>query len=221
MTASGTEGLSTTEPAVAGLVPGSPGRDAYPIGFPVVALVASAGGVGALAEVLGSLPPGLPAAVIVALHQDPHRASHLVHVLGRATRLPVDLAVDNARMRPGRVLVVPPAYHLLITSEARIGLVATGSLPPARPSADLLLATLAVTCGARALAVVLTGMGHDGQTGVRAIDHCGGTIIAQDAATSAFPSMPAAAVTTGLVSRTLSLGAIAPAIVGHVSALVR
>ena len=120
-------------------------------------------------------------------------------------------------MRPGQVLVVPAGRHLLVTSEARVGLIDTGALPPARPSADLLLATLAVTCGPRVLAVVLTGLGHDGQAGVRAVVHCGGTVLAQDEATSAFAAMPAAAVATGMVRHVLPLDELAAAILAHAS----
>jgi two-component system chemotaxis response regulator CheB len=118
-------------------------------------------------------------------------------------------------MRPGVVLVAPPGHHVLVTSESRIGLIDTGPVPPARPSADLLLTTLAVTCGPRALAVVLTGLGHDGQAGVRAIVHCGGTVVAQDEATSAFAAMPAAAIATGVVRDVLPLDDVAAAIVTH------
>jgi len=193
--------------------------DLYPVKFPVVALIASAGGVDALGHVLARLPAGLPAAVLVALHQDPTRTSSLVTILGRLTQLPVEVATDNGPMRPGRVLVVPPGHHLLVTSEARVGLITTGDFPPARPSADLLLSTLAVTCGRRVLAVVLTGMGHDGQAGVRAIGHCGGTILAQDEATSEFGAMPLAAITTGYVREVLALGDIPAAIIRHVDAV--
>ncbi|MBU2669172.1 chemotaxis protein CheB [Actinoplanes bogorensis] len=189
-----------------------------PDAFPVVAFVASAGGVDAFQRVLGALPRSLPATVLVAMHQDPHRESFLTQILSRSSRLPVRTAEDGAALTPGQVLVVPPGRHLLVTAEARTGLIEAGALPPARPSADLLLATLAVTCGARALAVVLTGMGHDGQAGVRAVAHCGGTIIAQDEASSAFPSMPAAAVLTGSVHQVLPLDAIADAVIKHVEA---
>jgi two-component system chemotaxis response regulator CheB len=185
--------------------------------FPVVALVASAGGLDALCRVLAALPANLPAAVLVALHQDPAHPSQLAAILARRTRLAVEIADDRTEMRPGLVIVVPPGRHLLVTSNARLGLIDTGSVPPARPSADLLLATLAVTCGSRALAVILTGMGHDGQAGVRAIAHCGGTIIAQDAATSTFHAMPAAAIATNLVHQVLALDDIAGAIVRHVT----
>ena len=176
---SGNDALTGIRPAA--VDPGEvfAGPDPFPVRLPVVALVASAGGVDALSRVLGLLPMGLPAAVLVALHQSPGQPSRLAPILARRTHLPVEVATDRTMLRPGHVLIVPPAHHLLVTSEARIGLISTGSLPPARPSADLLLATLAVTCGSRALAVILTGLGHDGQAGVRAVARCGGPVLAQ------------------------------------------
>jgi two-component system, chemotaxis family, protein-glutamate methylesterase/glutaminase len=215
MTEPGASPLSAMEPLAVPLRASS--ADPFPVPFPVIALVASAGGVDALVRVLAPLPADLPAVVLVALHQDPNRASQLVAILRRGTRLRVDVAADQMLMEPGCVLVVPPAWHLLVTSEARIGLIPTGALPPARPSADLMLSTLAVTCGARALAVILTGMGHDGQAGVHAIAHCGGTVLAQDVASSAFSAMPAAAAKTGRVHQVLDLDAIPEAILKHVS----
>ncbi|MEU5263826.1 chemotaxis protein CheB [Amycolatopsis sp. NPDC021455] len=187
-----------------------------PLRFPVVALVASAGGLDALSQVLGPLPADLPAAVLVAQHLDPSRTSQLTAILARRTALPVGEAADGGELVPGAVLVVPAARHLLVTSAARIGLLDTGALPPARPSADLLLATLAVTCGARALAVVLTGRGTDAQIGIRAVVHCGGTVFAQDEGTSAHFGMPGAAIGTGLVRAVLPLAEIGKAIVDHV-----
>jgi two-component system chemotaxis response regulator CheB len=173
--------------------------------FPVVALVASAGGLDALSQVLSALPADLPAAIIVAQHIKPDRHSYLTEILRRRTALHVRQADNDDSLTPGTVLVTPPATHLLVTAEARIGLLDTGTLPPARPSADLLLATLAVTCGSRALAVVLTGEGTDAQVGIRAVTHCGGTVFAQDEATSAHFGMPGAAIATGHVHRVLAL----------------
>src|SRR3954454_656866 len=151
---SGAGTLPAMEPAAVDLRQVAPASDRYPVPFAVVALIASAGGLDALFRVLSPLPQNLPAAVLVALHQEPTRVSQLVPLLARHTSLPVQLAGDETRMQPGRVMVAPPAHHLLVTSDARIGLSDTGALPPPRPSADLLLATLAVTCGARALAVI-------------------------------------------------------------------
>jgi len=198
----------------------APLGDDFAVSFPVVALIASAGGLDALSRVLAPLPADLPAAVLVALHLSPDNPSRLVAILGRRTDLVVQLADDASRLRPGLVLVAPPARHLLVTSQSRIGLIESGALPPARPSADLLLATLAVTCGPRALAIILTGMGHDGQAGVRAIGHCGGTIIAQDQATSKFFAMPSAAIRTHLVSQILAVDDIAAAIIAHTTTML-
>ncbi|WP_194838932.1 chemotaxis protein CheB [Nocardia sp. XZ_19_369] len=193
-----------------------PTTDRYPLQFPVVALVTSAGGLEALTEVLAPLPAGLAAAVLVSQHSSPEHPSRLAAILDQRTALPVRDARNNDPLVTGTVLIAPPARHLLVTSQARLGLIDTGALPPARPSADLLLATLAVTCGPRALAVVLTGRGSDAQAGIRAVSHCGGTVYAQDATTSAHYGMPGAAIDTTLVDQILALPDIAPAILAHV-----
>jgi two-component system chemotaxis response regulator CheB len=196
---------------------GEPVTPDFPLRFPVVALVTSAGGLEALTRVLAPLPADFPAAVLVAQHLDPARTSHLTAILAARTALRVGEAADGDKLVAGAALVVPAARHLLVTSDARIGLLDTGDLPPARPSADLLLATLAVTCGPRALAVVLTGKGTDAQTGIRAIAHCGGTVFAQDEGTSAHFGMPGAAIGTGLVHAVLPLSGIGAAILDHVA----
>lgn len=189
----------------------------YALELPVVALVTSAGGLNALTRVIGPLPADLPAAVLVVQHLDPERTSSLASILGRCTALKVRPAHNDDPLEAGTVLVAPPAHHLLVTSAARIGLIESGRVPPARPSADLLLATLAVTCGPRALAVVLTGMGTDAQAGIRAIRHCGGTVFAQNEATAEFFGMPGAAIDTGFVDAVLPLDELGEAVRAHVA----
>lgn len=187
--------------------------------FPVVGLASSAGGLNALFNVLGPLPAELPAAVLVAQHQQPDRPNKLPELLDARSRLRVRSARDGDTMERGTVLVTPPGFHLLVVSDNRIGLIAVGerALPP-RPTADIMLATLAVTCGPRALAVVLTGVGTDAQSGIRAITCCGGRALAQDEATSAHFGMPGAAISTGEVDKVLPLTEIAAEIHTHVRA---
>jgi two-component system, chemotaxis family, protein-glutamate methylesterase/glutaminase len=160
----------------------------------VIALIASAGGLEAVSTVLQGLPEDLHAGVVVLIHQAPDRENALVHLLQRRSRLPVVAGQDGAPLAAGTVVVAPPGKHTLVTSGGRIALIVSGASPPSRPSADLLLATLATACGALATAVVLSGGGHDGATGATAIHHLGGRVIASSEATSTYPSMPQATI---------------------------
>jgi two-component system chemotaxis response regulator CheB len=163
----------------------------------VVALVASAGGLDAVSRVLRALPETFNASVIVLIHQAPDRVSSLVALLGRESSLPVVEAEHGAALRPGRVIVIPAGRHLLVSRDMGTVLIASGAAPPSRPSADLLLATLATAAGSRAIAVVLSGGGHDAATGATAIHVCGGTVLASDEASSASFSMPDATIQRG------------------------
>ncbi len=98
---------------------------------------------------------------------------------------------------PGQVLVPPAWTHLLVGPDDRVHLIATGQIPQARHSADLLLSTLAVALGDRAVAVVLTGSGRDASLGVQAITLFGGACFMQDEASSVQCGMPSAATASG------------------------
>jgi two-component system chemotaxis response regulator CheB len=170
------------------------GEDPAPAPFSVIALVASAGGLDAIIRVLTTLSADLPAALLVLIHQAPERVSHLVDILGRRCALPVQAAGNGEPLRPGTVIVAPPGEHLLIAPGPATALITSGAAPPSRPSADLLLATLATAVGPRAIAVVLSGGGHDGATGASAVHGFGGTVLASDEASSQSFSMPLAAI---------------------------
>jgi two-component system chemotaxis response regulator CheB len=122
----------------------------------------------------------------------PDRHSGLPAILGRSTDMPVSWAEDGDVLTPGCVLVAPPGQHTLVTKDEAIALIPSGSVPPYRPSADLLLTTLALSVGRRAIAVVLSGEGQDAATGATAVHHFGGTVIVSSMETSARPAMPRA-----------------------------
>jgi two-component system, chemotaxis family, protein-glutamate methylesterase/glutaminase len=164
---------------------------------PIIALSCSAGGLDALITVLSPLPADLPAAVLALQHLQPGAASQLPVLLGRSTALPVKWAEDGDSLLPGYVLVAPVAQHTLITKEQTIALIPSGSIPPYRPSADLLLTTLALAAGRRVLAVVLSGEGHDAATGATAVHRFGGTVIVSSPETSARVAMPRATMIRG------------------------
>lgn len=176
-------------------------------------MVGSTGAIDAVSRVLGRLPKLFPASVVVLIHLPPERASNLVEVIRRQCSIPVIQAQHDLPLLPGQVIVVPPGRHLLITPDAnapRTSLIVSGAYPPSRPSADLLLATLATAVGGRAIAVILSGGGHDGATGATAVHVCGGTVLATDETSSDQYSMPLAAIQRDeAVDRILPLDKIA------------
>jgi two-component system chemotaxis response regulator CheB len=179
----------------------------------VVALVASVGGLAAVSRVLADLPERFGASVLVLIHQAPDRVSELVALLGRVSALPVVAGEHGGRLEPGRVVVVPSGTHLLVTPALQTALIPSGAAPPSRPSADLLLTSLAVSAGPRAVAVVLSGGGHDGATGATAIHVLGGRVLASDEATSEAFGMPQATIEReGVIDQVLPLGEMAAAL---------
>ena len=83
-----------------------------PLRYDVVALVASAGGIRALARVLSEFDASFPAAILVVLHLDPDHPSHLSGILARHTKLPVEEARDGVRIASGCVYVGPPDHQV-------------------------------------------------------------------------------------------------------------
>jgi two-component system, chemotaxis family, protein-glutamate methylesterase/glutaminase len=170
----------------------------------LAAIGGSAGALPALLELLGLLPVGFPGALLVVIHLEPTRPSAIADVLGRGTVLRVALARGGERPRAGHVYVAPPGHHLVVCRGPALKL---SESPPehwSRPALDPLFVSLARVCGARAVAVVLSGMGRDGSLGVAEVHRRGGTVIAQSADTARHPSMPAAAIATGAVRHVIS-----------------
>ena len=163
-------------------------------GMPVVALVSSSGGLDALTRVLQPLPSGFPAAIIGLQHQMPDHPSALADILDRRCALKVRVAAAGVTVEPSAVYIAPPGKHVLLTVERKLALIVSGAYPPNRPSADLLLVSLALTCGPRAVAVVLSGKGNDGATGATAVHDFGGVVIAANQASSKEFSMPEATI---------------------------
>jgi two-component system chemotaxis response regulator CheB len=180
---------------------------------PVIGIGASAGGLSALSQLLSALPPTLDAAILIVQHMDPARPSHLADILGRRTPLPVKQAASQDRLKPGVVFIAPPGAHILVDPEGTISLSHRPPVHFVRPAADRLFESIAGSFGSRAVAVVLTGTGHDGATGAQVVKRAGGRVIVQDESTSEFFGMPKSAIDAGQVDLILPLDQIAPALV--------
>jgi two-component system chemotaxis response regulator CheB len=184
--------------------------------FDILALGASAGGLTALSRVLSGIPGDFPAAIVVVQHLDPRHRSLMATILSRRTPLPVKQAEEGDQVRPAMVYVAPPNRHLLVNPDGTLSLSQSELVHFVRPSADLLFESVAASYKNRALVVVLTGTGTDGNMGVSAIKKMGGTVIVQDENTSEFFGMPGAAIQTGHVDFILPLDEIASAVVSLV-----
>ena len=178
----------------------------------VVAIASSAGGLEALSMVLAGLPADFPAAVVIVQHLDRSHPSHMAAILDGRTALSVKEARQGDVLRRGQVYVAPPDHHLLVNGDGTLALSHAELVHFVRPSADLLFESVAATYRDRAIAVVLTGTGSDGTTGVRAVKKMGGTVIAQDEQSARFFGMPAAAIETGVVDQVLPLADIPPSL---------
>ncbi len=181
--------------------------------FDIVALAASAGGLKAVSSVLEKLPKSFPGAIVIVQHLDPKHRSFMVDIVARKTALRVKQAQENDFLEAGTVYIAPPNYHLLVNLDKTLSLTQTPLVHFLRPSADLLFDSVAAAYKDRAIAVVLSGTGSDGATGVRAIHKMGGTVIAQDKATSEFFGMPSAAIETGAVDFVLPLPQISTTLI--------
>ncbi len=173
----------------------------------LVALGASTGGPAALARVLGGLPAGLAATVLVVQHIDDDFSAGLAEWLAGYCSLPVRLARAGEYAERGQIYLAPPGGHLALLPSrqfARLG-ARPGELHV--PGIDVLFQHLAGWCS-RGVAVVLTGMGDDGARGMLALRHAGWHTIAQDEESSAVYGMPRAARDSGAALQVLPLSAI-------------
>jgi two-component system chemotaxis response regulator CheB len=187
--------------------------------IPVVVVGASTGGPPALAAFLGALPLDLPAAIVVVQHMADGFVESLASWLDQVIELPVHVAVDGERLRAGTVVLAPSASNVVIEVGPRVRLTMPRAGQFHLPEVDTTFRSVAQSCGSRAIAVLLTGMGRDGAAGMRSMRDRGAFTIGQDEKTSAVWGMPGAAQALDAVVLELPLPDIAAAVVGAVARL--
>jgi len=180
--------------------------------FDLVVLAGSAGGLAAVSAVLRALPSDWSVPIAVLLHRSVQQPNLLPHVLAGRTSLRVKLVETGDVMRAGTVYVARPDLHLVLQPDRTFACHDGARIEHLLSSADPLLYSAAQVLGPRLLAVVLTGGGHDGARGVLEVHDRGGTVIAQDRATSQAFGMPSSAIATGGVTYTLPLERIPTAL---------
>jgi two-component system, chemotaxis family, protein-glutamate methylesterase/glutaminase len=184
------------------------------MGFDVVLIAASQGGLRACRSIAEALPADFPAAVVYAQHRSPNAGTAVVDLLSRWSALDVRGGADGDTVAPGTLTVVPAGAHVGVSAERRL---TVGGVNPANEQADELFTSAAEVYGARALAVVLTGRLSDGTRGVQAIKAAGGRVIVQDPDTAEQRSMPWNALATGCVDLVLDPARIGDALVALIT----
>ena len=172
----------------------------------ILAIGASTGGIHALNQFLRKLPPKFDLPIIVTQHLPASFVPVFARQLEVAGARETLIADESVAIRPRTILIAPGHAHVLVRKRPS-GLVTSLSIEPAEsgcmPSVDPMLGSIAEACDGEALGIILSGMGRDGLHGARKLIAAGGTILAQDAQTSAVWGMPRAVVEQGLASAVL------------------
>lgn len=176
----------------------APGRSEPP---KVVCIGSSTGGPQALAALVRRLPKRLAMPVLIVQHMPAGFTAMLAKHLDALGGPPVSEARQGDPMEAGRIYLAPGDHHLLARAEGGRITLQLSDAPPenfCRPAVDPTLRSLVALHGRGVHAVILTGMGHDGLQGCKALTAAGGTVWAQDEASSVVWGMPGAVARAGL-----------------------
>jgi len=182
----------------------------------VLLIGASTGGPQALTKIVSRLDAVTDSApVLVTQHMPPTFTTILAEHLTRAGAKPVREAIDGEPVLAGTIYLAPGGRHMRVARRDGNAVIVLDDGPPVhfcKPAVDPLFASAAEVWGSWNMAVILTGMGTDGTDGAAAIAAAGGSVIAQDEATSVVWGMPGSAAHAGVCSAVLPLDQIAPKI---------
>lgn len=184
----------------------------------ILAIGASTGGTEALKDVLMGLPRNAPGTVIVQ-HMPANFTGPFAERLNSLCAMEVREARNGDSITPGVVLIAPGDYHMVVRRSGARYYVEIGSgekISGHRPSADVLLNSVAKIAGANAIGVILTGMGGDGARGLLAMRNAGAKTIGQNEESCVVYGMPKVAYDIGAVEKQLPLDQIAQGILASI-----
>jgi len=178
----------------------------------LLAIGSSTGGPQALAKVMEKIAPKIDRVpVVITQHMPPTFTAILAEHLGRTTGKVTKEAEDGEEILPNHIYVAPGAKHLILEERDGSVFAKLTDDPPVnfcKPAVDPMFKSIVEVYKSAVLGVILTGMGHDGREGARAIVNAGGNIIAQDEDTSVVWGMPGAVAEAGLCSAVLPIDEI-------------
>ena len=178
----------------------------------LVAIGVSTGGPNAIQYLLSQLPGDFPGSLVIVQHMPEGFTDMFARRLDECCAIEVKEAQSGDEIIAGRALICPGNRHMKVRRMAKGDVVALTEEPRVnghRPSVDVLFNSVAQEFGAKAIAVLMTGMGDDGASGLGAIKTAGGLTIAQDQKSCVVFGMPKAAIERGNAMRVVSLEALA------------
>ncbi len=189
-------------------------RPFAPIKPKILAIGSSTGGPQALAKVIQDLAPAInDIPVVITQHMPPTFTAILAEKMERTTGRTAKEGEDGEKVLPGTIYVAPGGFHMAVVDkggEPHLHIYDGPVINFCKPAVDPLFQSLIKVYGNSILALVLTGMGHDGAAGAKEIADAGGNVIAQDEATSVVWGMPGATAQTGACAAVLPLNEIGP-----------
>lgn len=159
-----------------------------------IVIGASAGGIRALLNLLGTLPASFPVPIIIVVHMPGTRESRLVNVFQYHMAIKVTTAEDKDRILPGHVYFAGPGYHLSIERDRSFSISCEEPVHYSRPSIDILMLSAADTYGDSLVGILLTGANQDGAEGMARIHEVGGLTVIQDPREAEIATMPQSAL---------------------------
>jgi two-component system chemotaxis response regulator CheB len=208
----------TVQPVAAPAAQGQLARRPFGTLAPRVLLIGSStGGPQALMTLVADIGPVIDRfPVLITQHMPPTFTTILAEHLSRASRRPAHEAVDGEIVKPGRIYLAPGGRHMRVVRHGAETAIALDDGPPVnfcKPAVDPLFNSAIEIWQGSIMSVILTGMGSDGMRGGKDIVAAGGSVIAQDEATSVVWGMPGAAANAGICAAVLPLNQIAPKLV--------
>ena len=186
----------------------------------IIAIGASTGGPKAILEVLSLLPRDIPAGIIITQHMPEGFTKSFAERLNWQSSVEVKEAEDGDLILPGLALVAPGDYHMEIVG-GKVALNRKPKVNSIRPSADIMMSSVAKIHGKNVIGVLLTGMGADGARGMKDIKDNGGKTIAQDKDSCVVFGMPKEAIALDAVDRIVPLSKIASEIMNCIEGGVK
>ena len=162
--------------------------------YDVLVIGASAGGIDALKQILGTFSAYEAVACIIVQHLSPNNPSYMKHIVSDASKRQAIEIEDKTEIIRGGIYLVPPNYHVLVEKTGYFTLSVSEKVCFARPSIDVTFESAADAYGEGCIGVLLTGANQDGGMGLKAIKEAGGYTIVQDPQTAEAVEMPLAGI---------------------------